>query len=181
MFLPFHLDHQLQFADKLARVTMSAPSHRHQSSLEDIIDFSETHPIFENGQQRAQAVGRFRRIVTYFESEKTGKPQSASRHIDGFNRPALLRLTFEYARSPESQEKFLKAFFPYLALGMLDSSDGFDLDDDDNVASLREPVFSFADQLIYHFFLPCTLPCVCNICPNPPCPYLASSAVFIDG
>ncbi|KAK0655444.1 hypothetical protein B0T16DRAFT_396971 [Cercophora newfieldiana] len=128
---------------------MAAPSHRHQSSLEGIIDFSEAHPIFENSQQRAQAVNRFRRIVTHFENNE--QPAS-SRYGEGYNRPALVRLTFEYARSPESQDKFLKAFFQSLALGMLDDSDGIDLDD--NLASFRELVFSFADHLIYHFFLP---------------------------
>ncbi|KAK0655416.1 hypothetical protein B0T16DRAFT_396876 [Cercophora newfieldiana] len=129
---------------------MAAASHRHQSSLEDIIDFSEAHPIFESSQQRAQAVDRFRRIVAHFES--TEQQRASSRYGDGYNRPALVRLTFEYARSPESQDKFLKAFFQSLALGMLDDSDGIDLDD--NLASFRELVFSFADHLIYHFFLP---------------------------
>jgi len=134
------------------RITMAAPSHRHQSSLEDIIDFSEAHPIFESSQQRAQAVDRFHRIVA--QSENVEQPAS-SRYGNGYNRPALVRLTFEYARSPESQDKFLKAFFQSLGLGMLDDSDGIDLDD--QLASFRESVFSFADHLIYHFFLPCMI------------------------
>jgi len=134
---------------------MAAPSHRHQSSSEGIIDFSEAVPIFENDHQRAQAIDRFRRIVAHFEN--TEKQPASSRYGDGYNRPALIRLTFEYARSPESQDKFLKAFFQSLALGMLDDSDGIDLSDDANVASFRELVFSFADHLIYQFFLPCML------------------------
>ncbi|KAK1754137.1 hypothetical protein QBC47DRAFT_302787, partial [Echria macrotheca] len=71
-----------------------------------------------------------------------------------YNRPALVRLIFEYARSPELQDKFLKAFFQSVALGMLDDNDSINLSDDSEVASLRTLVFSFADYLIYHFFLP---------------------------
>ena len=131
---------------------MVAPLHRHQSPLEDIIDFSEAGPIFENSQQRAQAIDRFRRIVAHFENAE--QQPAPPRYRDGYNRPALVRLTFDYARSPESQDKFLKAFFQSLAIGMLDSNDGIDLLDSDTIAGLRELVFSFADYLIYHFFLP---------------------------
>ena len=85
---------------------MAAPSHRHQSSLGDLIDFSAAQPFFANEQQRDQAVSRFCRIVDYFEDAQ----QPASRYGEGYNRPALVRLTFEYARSRESQDKFLMAF-----------------------------------------------------------------------
>ena len=119
---------------------MAAPPHRHQSSLQDIIDFSEAHPIFESSQQRAQAVDRFHRIVA--QSEKLEQPAS-SRYGNGYNRPALVRLTFEYARSPESQDRFLRAFFRSLALGMLD--DSVNLSDDSVVADFRELLFGFAD------------------------------------
>ncbi|KAK0655296.1 hypothetical protein B0T16DRAFT_317501 [Cercophora newfieldiana] len=131
---------------------MAGSSHRHQSSLEGVIDLYEAVPIFENVQQRTQAIRRFRRIITYFEDTKQ---QSTSSQLgDGYNRPALIRLTFEFARSPESQDMVLKAFFQSLALGMLDDNAGTDLSDDSEVASLRTLVFSFADHLIYHFFLP---------------------------
>ncbi|KAK0703046.1 hypothetical protein B0T26DRAFT_744173 [Lasiosphaeria miniovina] len=104
---------------------MAPLSHRHQPSLEGIIDFSEAAPSFENVQQRAQATDRFHRIVAHFENTK--QQLASSRSCDGYNRPALIRLTFEYAHSLESQDK---------------------------VASLRTLVFSFADHLIYYFFLP---------------------------
>ena len=110
---------------------MAASSHRHQSSLEDIIDFSEAHPIFKSNQQRAQAVAKFRHIVAHFEN--TEQQPASSKYGDGYNRPALVRLTFEYARSPESQDKFLKAFFQSLAIGMLDDNEGINLSDDSKV------------------------------------------------
>ena len=128
---------------------MVAPLHRHQLSLEDMIDFSEAGPIFENSQQRAQAVGRFHRIVAHFEDTEP----ASSRYGDGYNRPAPIRLTFEYARSLESQDKVLKAFFQALTIEILDSNDSIDSDGD--IASLRESVFSFADHLMYDFFHVC--------------------------
>lgn len=132
---------------------MAALSHRYQSSLEGIIDLSEGAPIFENVQQRDQAICRFHRIVSHFEN--TEQQPGSSRSGDGYNRPALIRLTFKYARSSESQDKVLKAFFQSLALGMLDdNNDGINLSDNHQVASLRTLVFEFANHLIYHFFLP---------------------------
>ncbi|KAK0657948.1 hypothetical protein B0T16DRAFT_402788 [Cercophora newfieldiana] len=125
---------------------MVAPSHRHQSSLGGMIDFSTDVGSFANVQERDRAICRFRRIVGYFEAleppARNGK----------YNRPALVRLTFEYARSPESQDKFLGAFFRSLALGMLDESP--DLSNDSAVADFREPLFGFADFLVNNFFLP---------------------------
>lgn len=126
------------------------PSHRHQSSLEGLIDFSTADLLFANEQQRAQAVSRFRRIVNYFEAaEKQG-----SSYDDGYNRLALIRLTFEYARSPESQDRLLGAFFRSLTLGMLEDSDGVDRNRDTVVASFRSLVFGFANFLMANFFLP---------------------------
>jgi len=127
-------------------------AHRHQSSLEGRLEFSAVIPVFANQQQRAQAVGRFLRIVKYIE----GTENPPAQYGDGYNRPAVVRLTFEYARSFESQDKFLKAFFQCLDLDML-NDDGIKLDDDTKVAAFSEPLFSFADHLINHFFLPCML------------------------
>jgi len=128
---------------------MAAPSHRHQSSREGLIDFSADAPFFADEQQRTRAVGRFRRIVDYFEAAE----QPAPRYGNGYNRPALVRLTFEYARSQTLQDKFLGAFFRSLALGMLDN-DSVDLSDESVVADFRSPLFGFAEFLMTNFFLP---------------------------
>ncbi|KAK4201575.1 hypothetical protein QBC40DRAFT_305880 [Triangularia verruculosa] len=120
-----------------------SPTIQRLSRLEGIIDFCEARPIFENDQQRSQAIRKFRRIVAFYEEAK----QHSSPRRDRYNRPALIRLTFEYARSSESQDKFLGVFFRSLALEMLDDNDGED-------ASVRGLFFGFADSLIYHFFLP---------------------------
>jgi hypothetical protein len=114
-----------------------------------LIDLSTaSQPLFATTQERAQAVGRFRRIVEHFEAVEPPAPRRDAK----FNRPALIRLTFEYARSPESQDRILGAFFQSLALGMLD--DSIDLRDDSEVADFREPLFGFAEFLMTNFFLP---------------------------
>ena len=126
---------------------MVAPSHRHQPSLEGVIDFSAAVQSFAGAQERDQTISRFRRIVGYFEALEPPAPVKGK-----FNRPLLVRLTFDYARSPESGDKFLGAFFRCLGLGMLDGS--IDLSDDGVVAGFREPLFGFADFLVNNFFLP---------------------------
>jgi hypothetical protein len=128
---------------------MAAPAPRHQASLEGLIDFSAAAEPFANDEERAQAVGRFRRIVGYFEALE--KPSSG--YGDGYNRPALVRLTFEYARSQQSKDKFLMVFFQSLAIGLLDD-DNVDLADDSAVADLRDALFGLAEFLMTNFYLP---------------------------
>ena len=122
---------------------LTAPAHRHQSSLEGLIDFHIQQPLFTDAGERAQAIARFYRIVGHFETIET---TTSRKH---YNRPALIRLTFEYARSPESQDRFLAFFFQALAIGALDGD--FDLGD------LGEPLFRIAEFLMINFFLPRTL------------------------
>ena len=118
--------------------------------MEGTIDLSEAAPVFQDVKQRAQAIDKFRRIITHFEDGERPPP---SRACERFNRPTLVRLTFDYAG--QVSRCFFFFFSPKsLALGMLNNDD-IDLGDYQEVASLRAPLFSFADHLIYHFFLPC--------------------------
>lgn len=105
--------------------------------LETLTTLSATEPLFANDEDRAKAVARFRRIVGYFEPLE--KP--STRYGDGYNRPALVRLTFDYACSQDSKDRFLVAFVQSLAIGML-NDDKIDLADDDAVAGLREAVLA---------------------------------------
>lgn len=115
-----------------------------------LIDFSTAGHLFAEEQRRAKAIGRFRHIVNYFEDAE----QQAPSYGDGYNRPALIRLTFEYARSQTSQDRLLEAFFRSLAIEMFDD-DSIDLSDDSKVAHIRSSLFGFADHLLIYFFLPC--------------------------
>ncbi|KAK3364053.1 hypothetical protein B0T25DRAFT_529169, partial [Lasiosphaeria hispida] len=112
-------------------------------SLLDGIDFALTQPLFANPQLRTQAINRFRLVVDHFHA---CEPTQFTN--DNYNRPALIRYTWEYASS-ESQDRFLSAFFHRLQLGMADA-DG-DINLDDNLHSL---LFAFADDLMNNFFIP---------------------------
>jgi len=113
---------------------------RHQSSLESLINFVSQGPLFSNAEDRARSVSRFYDVVGHFEPIETNRP---------YNRAALIRLTFEYARSAESQDRFLAFFFQSLAIGLLDGDVAY------SDPSLRDGFLGVADFLRNNFFLPC--------------------------
>lgn len=117
--------------------------------LDALTTLSAADPPFANDDDRAQAVGRFRRIVGHFEALEIEKPASPPQHGDGYNRPALIRLTFDHARSEKSKDLFLVVFFQFLGIGILDEDDDFV-----DVAALRDAVLGFAEFLMANFFLP---------------------------
>lgn len=118
----------------------SLPLHRHQSSLEGVIDFSSEPTL--GTDQRTNAKRRFYHIVEYFEAA------NSSSSNDDYSRPRLVHFTYDYALSEESRDNFLRAFFRAMAL----SIDG---EEDIDVEDLRSPFFGFADYLLDNFFLPC--------------------------
>ncbi|KAK0753505.1 hypothetical protein B0T18DRAFT_397018 [Schizothecium vesticola] len=63
---------------------------RHQSALASVIDFGSQGPLFADAEKRARAVARFYDVIGHFAAIETNNP---------YNRAALIRLTFEYARS----------------------------------------------------------------------------------
>ncbi|KAJ2977446.1 hypothetical protein NUW58_g7812 [Xylaria curta] len=123
---------------------MSAPPplHRHQSSLEGVIDFSAEAPLEIN--QRNDAKRRFYRIIEHFGATGT---------IDNvppqYEPPRLVRYTYEYALSEESRDNFLRAFFRAMALSLTGQNN-----DLDNLEDLRSLFFGFANYLLDNFFLP---------------------------
>jgi len=126
---------------------------RHQSSLEGLLDFAAQQPLFSNADKRARAIARFYRIVGHFEAIETATAATTTtttRPGSQYNRPGLVRLTFEYARSPESQDRFLAFFFQFLAVDMLDGADDVIAFDPD----LGESLCGVAEFLMTNFFLP---------------------------
>ncbi|KAK3364040.1 hypothetical protein B0T25DRAFT_576454 [Lasiosphaeria hispida] len=120
---------------------MAAPGHR--SSWLDSIDFSHAESLAANPQLRTQAINRFYHVVGHFEAAEPPR----SRNDNSYNHPALVRLTYEYARTPESQDRLLLAFFQRLLLGMTDGD--INLDDD-----LCSRLFAFAEDLLFSLFVP---------------------------
>ncbi|KAK0633309.1 hypothetical protein B0T14DRAFT_533546 [Immersiella caudata] len=102
--------------------SQSSPLHRHQSSLEGVLDFSAELP-----------------------AER--RPYSS---------PLLVRYTYEYARSQESRDVFLRAFFQSMRLSVDDED--VDLGDTEVETGLRSALFDFADYLLDNFFLLCIRP-----------------------
>ncbi|KAI2611894.1 hypothetical protein GGR54DRAFT_344555 [Hypoxylon sp. NC1633] len=119
---------------------MALPLHRHQSSLEGVINFSAEPPL--ETAQRIVAKRRFYRIIEHFETSSDNSDGSP------YKRSQLVRFTYEYALSEESRDNLLRAFFRAMALSMDDDNQNIDFKE------LR-PVFSgFADHLLDNFFLP---------------------------
>jgi len=135
--------------------SQSSPLHRHQSSLEGVLDFSAEVPL--SADQRARASHQFHHIVRHFEFPAETRP---------YSRPLLVRYTYEYARSQESRDVFLRAFFQSMRLSLNDED--VDLGNTEVETGLRSALFDFADYLLDNFFLPCmsslaTLPTT-NLC-----------------
>jgi hypothetical protein len=128
---------------------MASPHHRHQSSLEGVINFSNKSPL--GVDERAQAKRRFYHIVNHFEATDDGSSGSSGTSTR-YNRPLLIRLTYEYARSEVSQDGFLQAFFQTMALSM---DQDVDLSDEKLEEEVRSTLVGFADYLMDNFFLPC--------------------------
>ncbi|KAF2967331.1 hypothetical protein GQX73_g6277 [Xylaria multiplex] len=146
------------------------PIHRHQPSLEGIINFSELPPL----EHRAEAQRRFYHIVNHFETRNDGggggdNNNNAARSSTvrtrrtghDYSRPRLVRLTYEYARSEASRDYFLRAFFQSMSLPMSGDENGdeeeeadVDLTNRELEADLCSTLFSFADYLLDNFFLP---------------------------
>jgi hypothetical protein len=135
------------------RVPLS-PHHRHQASLEDIIFLSDESEALD-AAQRSRAEQKFYHIVRHFEAAAavgSGSVRGSNAKSGQYNRPLLVRLTYEYARSRESQDIFLRAIFHSMALS-LESEDDIDLDMDQE--RLQLSLSLFADHLFDNFFLPC--------------------------
>lgn len=125
-----------------------SPHHRHQSSLEGIIDFSSRPSLDAN--RHAEAERKFHRIVNHFEARNPNESNDGR-----YNRPKLVGLTYEYTR-PESKDIFLRAFFHAMALP-IDGEDNIDFGNIELEDDLRLALSSFADYLFDNFFLPRTV------------------------
>ena len=114
----------------MAQPSPSTPHHRHQSSLEGIINFQPKLPLSSPTRNRARR--RFFRFTDHFDLERETQ---SSGNMREYNRAKLLRLTYDHARSSLSQDIFLRAFFTFLELPL--DGDGDDGDDGDGDSDER--------------------------------------------
>ncbi|KAK0744800.1 hypothetical protein B0T21DRAFT_325688 [Apiosordaria backusii] len=119
------------------------PHHRHQSSLEGIIYPSSEAPL--EPDLRDQARRKFYRIISYFEATES----RSDRARGYYNRPLLVRLTYDYSCSEKSQDIFLRAFFQSVVLP-INGEDDIDFSN----TELETAVVRFAEHLFDNFFLP---------------------------
>ncbi|CAK7220753.1 hypothetical protein SCUCBS95973_004269 [Sporothrix curviconia] len=126
---------------------MAGPSHhRHQASLEDVLDFSSTTPTPLLATERAGAQRTFYHIVDHFRALEVntgpgGDPQRYSQAL-------LIRSTYEQAISQISKDIYLRAFFQALSLDLSTPTTALRLDE------LAAPFVDFAEYLMNSFFLP---------------------------
>ncbi|KAL8330580.1 hypothetical protein RB593_001548 [Gaeumannomyces tritici] len=115
----------------------AGPHHRHQSSLQGMLHAGT--PVMEE-DTRAQADIRMRHILQHCEAAANQQPQQ------GYNHPALVRLTHDYARSDDSKSLFLSSFFEHLDLPLAGNVDSdVDFSDPEVKARLCKSVDAFAE------------------------------------
>ena len=113
--------------------------HRHQTSLEGVIDlFATTRQL--SSEQRDKATRVFNGVTEACEPLHNTGP---------YKQITLVRLTYEYARSEASRDNFLRFFFQQTDIPT-EVSDGEVI----RRCDYGPQVIAFADTLIENFFLP---------------------------
>lgn len=114
--------------------------HRHQTSLEGVIDlFATTRQL--SSEQRDQATRVFNTVIEACEPLQSTGP---------YKQITLICLTYEYACSEASRDKFLHFFFQQTDIPT-------EVSDREIIhhCDYGPQVIAFADTLIENFFLPC--------------------------
>lgn len=121
------------------------PLHRHRSSLEGVIDFSESTWRVLSADERDKAQTVFYDIINHFEGP------SNSTKDKPYDRIKLVRLTYEHSLSDDPRCPFLQEFFRFVNATI---DDCINFDDETRVDEIRSGLNSFADFLVDNFFLP---------------------------
>lgn len=124
------------------------PLDRYLSPLEGVVNFHDIHPL--EPDRHAQAERKFLRIVRHYEAIHDNSDSDTRHH---YNRPLLIRVTYEYAQSEISRDIYLQTFLRSMSLSIVE--DDVDLGSEDANMNLRTTLFGFADYLLDNFFLPC--------------------------
>ncbi|KAF2454343.1 hypothetical protein BDY21DRAFT_353691 [Lineolata rhizophorae] len=117
------------------------------------INFSTEPPL--EAYQRTRARRRFYQIVDRFEAAdcSSSTSSSSSSSSNRYNRPRLVRLTFEHALSEESKDNVLRAFFRFMPSPMDEDKD-IDFTNEDLEKEVYSSLIGFAEYLLNNFFLP---------------------------
>ena len=141
---------------------MALPHHRHQSSLEGVIDFSSPQSL--EPDQRNRATNIFNQIMARYKPCQTeGK---------GYKQITLLRVAHE---AVISRDNFLSCYFLFVEKDLCQGKDISELSlsqalsryvnlgswSREQKKKLQKSVTAFFDYLINNFFLPCMLYVFC--------------------
>lgn len=131
----------------------AGPLRRHATSLESV--FSVNNSMTFSQAERTQASARMDHILRHFETAAASGQTGLQRGPD-YNRPALIRLTYEYTLNYESKDLFLGSFFGTLSLPPVGNITDRDVDiGDPRIADdLRPLVYNFGEYLMANFFMP---------------------------
>ncbi|KAI8710598.1 hypothetical protein NCS52_01560100 [Fusarium sp. LHS14.1] len=121
------------------------PLYRHRSSLEGVIDFSESTWRLLSPIESDKAKAAFYDIVNHFEDCSSPSEEK------GYNRTKLVRLTYEFSRSDDPRCPFLQEFLRFVNVAI---DDCIDFNDEAVLDEIRSGLKSFADFLVDNFFLP---------------------------
>jgi lipopolysaccharide export LptBFGC system permease protein LptF len=137
---------------------MASPHHRHQSSLEGVLDFSSPQPL--QPDQRNRATDIFNQIVAQYEPSQTDSK--------GYKRITLLRVVHD---SVISRDNFLSCFFLFVENELHQGDDVSELSLSQALSryvnldswsrqqrkELETSLITFSDYLVDNFFLPRTI------------------------
>jgi hypothetical protein len=139
---------------------MAQSHHRHQASLESVIDFSNT-TVSLSKTERSQATLTFDRIINYSSSHEPPKlPGDAGRE---YGRAKLIKLIYDHAISDAGRDSILRYFLTCLVADSTELeefprvlSNLIDFDDwsVSKKVSIVERVQDFADHIVDGFFIP---------------------------
>ena len=125
---------------RLIKMSIPLPHHRHQTSLEGVIDvLAPTQQL--SPEQRDQATHNFNALI---EACEPLQPNNGS-----YKQITLVRLTYKYARSEISRDNFLHFFFKHTKIPS-EVSKWKLVCNYDHIPQL----IAFADTLVENFFLP---------------------------
>jgi hypothetical protein len=139
---------------------MAQPHHRHQASLESVIDLSNTTASLST-TERSQAALTFDRIINYSSSHEPPKlPGDVGRE---YGRAKLIKLIHDHAISDAGRDSILRYSLTCLVTDSTELeefprvlSNLIDFDDwsVSKKGSIVERVQHFADHLVDGFFIP---------------------------
>ncbi|KIH92443.1 hypothetical protein SPBR_02859 [Sporothrix brasiliensis 5110] len=121
---------------------MSSPLHRHQASLEDLLDFSAEPPIFPSDAARDHALHLFTHVLDQLDASQNELLSTPFRRIE------MIRSMHRHSQTQPSKDLILQSFFSSIDVDILPTTNEVDM------GSVAAKVVAFTDFLFANFFLP---------------------------